>query len=47
MNKTKKAIKARNTPVSLFGINDCHKPKRIQKGGMNIEFVTYTNVQKL
>jgi hypothetical protein len=39
-NKLKKS-------VSLFGINDCHKPKKIQKEVMNIEFVKYTNVQKL
>jgi hypothetical protein len=30
MNKTKKA---RKTSISLFGINDCHKPKNNTKKG--------------
>ena len=35
MNKTKKAIKARKAPVSLFGINDCHTPKKSRKNTLN------------
>ena len=34
MNKTKKARKTRKTPVSLFGINDCHNPKKKYKKGL-------------
>lgn len=39
--------KTKKQAVSLFGINDCHKPKETPKKIMNIEFVKYTVDPKL
>jgi len=38
--------KTKKQAVSMFGINDCHKPKKNTKKIMNTEFVRYTSDQK-
>jgi len=39
--------KTKKQAVSMFGINDCHKPKKILKKVTHTEFVRYISVQKL
>lgn len=40
------ASKTKKQPVSLFGINDCHKPKNNTKKNTNTGFVKFINDQK-